>query len=107
MNAEDALAAIRDAERPRDKGKKEDDCRGQKRERLDRWSNDEGKMKDDKTPRMVKFTPLVMPVNKILMQIKDEHYLKWSRSSHSSPNIRDKNKYCWFYKDHNHYTKDC
>ena len=47
-----------------------------------------------------------MPVNKILMQIKDKHYLKWPRPLHSSPNIRDKNKYCHFLKDHGHYTED-
>ena len=56
---------------------------------------------------MVKFTPLVMPVDKILMQIKDEHYLKWPRPLHSSPHVRDKNKYCCFHKDHGHYTEDC
>ena len=41
------------------------------------------------------------------MQIKDKHYLKWSRPLHSSPYIRDKNKYCHFHKDHGHYTEDC
>ncbi|XP_065629148.1 uncharacterized protein LOC136067349 [Quercus suber] len=41
------------------------------------------------------------------MTIKDEHYLKWSRPLHSSPNVRDKNKYCRFHKDHGHYTEDC
>ena len=56
---------------------------------------------------MVRFTPLVIPVNKILTQIKDEHYLKWPRPLHSSPNIRDKRKYCRFHKDYGHYTKDC
>ena len=56
---------------------------------------------------MVKLTPLVMPVDKILMQIKDEHYLKWPRPLHSSPNIHNKNKYCRFHKDHGHYMKDC
>ena len=35
MNAEDALAAIRDVEKPREKGRKEDDWRGQKREHPD------------------------------------------------------------------------
>ena len=30
MNAEDALAAIRDVQKPREKGRKEDDRRGQK-----------------------------------------------------------------------------
>ena len=43
INAEEALAAIRDVEKPTDKGKKEDDCRGQKRERPDRWTSDGSK----------------------------------------------------------------
>ena len=33
MNAKDALVAIKDVEKPRDKAKKEDDRRGQKRKR--------------------------------------------------------------------------
>ena len=56
---------------------------------------------------MVKFTPLAMHVDQILAQIKDEHYLKWPRPLHSSPNMRDKKKYCHFHKDHGHYTEDC
>ena len=48
-----------------------------------------------------------MPVDKILAQIKDEHCLKWPRPLHSSPNIRDKKKYCRFHKDHDRYTEDC
>ena len=107
MNVEDALAVIKDVERPGDKGRKEDDRRGQKRERLDHRTSDGGKRKDEKTPRTVKFTPLVIPVDKILTQIKDEHYLKWPRPLHSSPNVRDKNKYYRFHKDHGHYTEDC
>ena len=35
MNAEDAMAAIRDDEKSRDKGRKKDEHRGQKRERPD------------------------------------------------------------------------
>ncbi|XP_065624581.1 uncharacterized protein LOC112008184 [Quercus suber] len=107
MNAEDALAAIKDEDRPGDKGRKEDDRRRQKRDRPDRRISDELKRKDDKNSRTVKFTPLVMPVDKILAQIKDEHYLKWPRPLHSSPNVRDKSKYCRFHKDHGHYTEDC
>ena len=49
MNAEDALATIRDIEKPRDKGRKEDDRRGQKMERTDRWTSDGGKRKDKRT----------------------------------------------------------
>ena len=40
MNAEDAVATIRDDEKPRDKGRKDDKRRGQKRERLDRRTTD-------------------------------------------------------------------
>ena len=48
-----------------------------------------------------------MPVDKILTQIKDDHYLKWPRPLHSSPNVRNKNKYCRFHKDHGHNMEDC
>ena len=94
MNSEDALAAMKDIETPGETGRKEDDHRGQKKECSDRRTNDGGKRKDEKTPRMVKFTPLVMLVDKILAQIKDEHYLKWPGPLHSSPNVHDKKKYC-------------
>ena len=47
-----------------------------------------------------------MPVDKILAQIRDDHYLKWPRPLHSSPNVHDKKKYCCFHKDHGHYIKD-
>ncbi|XP_050266583.1 uncharacterized protein LOC126710246 [Quercus robur] len=107
MNAEDALAAIKGKEKARDKGRKEDDRRGRKRECSGRQTSDRSKRKDKKTPRTVKFTLLVMPVDKILAQIKDEHYLKWPRLLHSSPNVCDKKKYYRFHKDHGHYTYDC
>nr|XP_023921246.1 uncharacterized protein LOC112032717 [Quercus suber] len=48
-----------------------------------------------------------MPIDQILAQIKDEHYLKWPRQLHSSPNVRNNRKYCCFHKDHGPYTKDC
>ena len=71
MNVEDAVAAIRDVEKPGDKGRKDDERRGQKRERPNRRITDVNRRKDDKGTRTVKFTPLVMPIDKILMQIKD------------------------------------
>ena len=107
INAKDALATIKDVEKTSEKGRKEDDHRERKRECSDRQTNDGGKRKDEKAPRTINFTPLVMPVDKILAQIKDKHYLKWLRPLHSSPNVHDKKKYCRFHKDHDHYTKDC
>ena len=64
MNAEDALAAIKDVEKLGDKGRKDDERRGQKRERPDHRNNDGLRRKEDKGPRTVKFTPLIMPIDK-------------------------------------------
>ena len=55
----------------------------------------------------MKFTPLVMPVDQILTEIKDEPSLKWLRPLHSSPSLRNKRKYYRFHKDHGHYIEDC
>ena len=92
MNAKVALVAIEEVEKPNERKRKGDDQKGQKKERADRQSTDGNKRKDDKTPPMVKFTPLIMLVDKILVQIKDKHYLKWPRPLHSSPNVHDKRK---------------
>ena len=67
MNAEDAVAAIRDGEKLGDKGRKDDERRGQKRVCPDRRITDANRRKDDKGTWTVKFTHLVMPVDKILM----------------------------------------
>nr|XP_023891872.1 uncharacterized protein LOC112003880 [Quercus suber] len=45
MNAEKALAAMRDVEKSENKERKEDERRGQKRDRLDRRFSDEGESK--------------------------------------------------------------
>ena len=107
MNAEDALSTIKDVDKTIEMGRKEDDWRGRKREHSDCRTSDGGKRKDEKAHWTVKFTPLIMPFDKILVQIKDEHYLKWSRPLHSLHNVRDKKKYCRFHKDHGHYREDC
>ncbi|XP_030929478.1 uncharacterized protein LOC115955491 [Quercus lobata] len=108
MNAEEALAAIDGAERSKEKKKeKEDDRRGQKRDRADRRNDEGNRRREDKNPHPTKFTPLVMPVDQILMEIRDEPSLKWPRPLHSSPSLRDKRKYCCFHKDHGHYIEDC
>ena len=108
MNAEEALAAINGAEKNKEKKKeKEDDRRGQKRDRADRRNDDGNRRREDKNPRPTKFTPLMMPVDQILTEIRDEPSLKWPRPLHSAPSLRDKRKYCRFHKDHGHCTEDC
>ena len=106
MNAEEALAAIDGVDKTKKK-EREDDRSGQKRDRADRRNDKGNKRREDKNPCPVKFTPLVMPVDQILTEIKDEPSLKWPRPLHSSPNVHDKRKYCHFHKDHGHYTEDC
>ena len=64
MNAEDALTAIEDVEKLNERERKEDYQRRRKRERIDHQDTDGNKRRDDKTLRMVKFTPLVMPIDK-------------------------------------------
>ena len=61
MNAEDTLAMIEVEEPWTSKVGAQDDPKRQKRE------------KDDKTWKVVNFTPLVIPIEQILMQIKDGH----------------------------------
>ena len=108
MNAEGALVAIEGVEKPKEKKKeKEDDRKGRKREWADRQNVEGNRWRDDKNPQPLKFTPLVMPIAQILMEIKDEQYLKWLKPLHSSPSVRDKRKYYRFHKYHGHYTEDC
>ena len=62
MNVEDALAAINGIEKPKEKKKeKEDDRKGQKRDRADRQNAEGSRRRDDKNPRLIKVMPLVMP----------------------------------------------
>ena len=64
MNAEDAVATIRDIKKLGDKGRKEDERRGQKRDHPNRQLTDVNRRKDDKGTRSVKFTPLLCPLTK-------------------------------------------
>ena len=64
MNAKNAVAAIRGVEKPGDKGRKDDERRGQKRKRLDRRIIDVNRRKDYKGTRTVKFTPLLCLLTK-------------------------------------------
>ncbi|XP_030964505.1 uncharacterized protein LOC115985742 [Quercus lobata] len=108
MNTKEALVAIDKVEKSKEKKKeKEDDRRGLKRDRADRRNDDGNRRREDKNPRPSKFTLLMMPVDQILTEIRDEPSLKWPRPLHSAPGLRDKRKYCRFHKDHEHYTEDC
>ena len=66
-----------------------------------------GKSSRDAPKKKMNFTPLVMPTNKILMQIKDKPGLKWPKPLSTSSRKGDLKKYCRFHKHHGHYTDEC
>ena len=53
------------------------------------------------------YTPLNVPLEQVLMQIKDDHSLKWSEKMKGDPNKRNQNKYCRFHRDHGRDTDEC
>ena len=68
-----------------------------------------GKKKElpDKKPKFTNFTPLIMPIEWVLMQIKDDPSLQWLKPISTHVERRDKNKYCRFQQDHRHRTDEC
>ncbi|XP_030924962.1 uncharacterized protein LOC115951997 [Quercus lobata] len=48
-----------------------------------------------------------MPLDQVLMQIKDDPSLKWPEKMKGDPNKRNRNKYCHFHRDHGHDTDEC
>ena len=95
MNAEDALLARE--EKPK------------KRERQDDTRQDQGRKKartrnrrDERHPkppgrRFTSFTPLMTPIDQVLMQIKDEEALTYPNKLKGDPNRRSRDKYCRFH----------
>ena len=105
MNGEDALTA----KGLIGKQKKEEtgECHGRKKDHKDSYLEVKaGKSSPDAPKKKMNFTSLVMPVDKILMQIKDEPGLKWPKLLSTSSRKRDPKKYCRFHKDHGHYTDE-
>ena len=109
MNAEDAIIAkkrkraerteanpMRHAEQgPRPK-------KGRVEEKKDRDNKKAGP-----SARNQQYTPLNVPLEQVLMQIKDDPSLKWPEKMKGDPNKRNQNKYCRFHRDHGHDTDEC
>ncbi|XP_030959200.1 uncharacterized protein LOC115981169 [Quercus lobata] len=109
MNAEDAIIAKK---RKRSKRVGANPSRhpeqgprpkkGRMEERKDRDSKKLGS-----STRNQQYTPLNIPLEQVLMQIRDDPSLKWPKKMKRDPNKRNRNKYCRFHRDHGHDTEEC
>ena len=91
------------------KRKKEEsgDSHGKEKDRKDSYLETKASKSNSEAPKKkMNFTPLVMPIDKILMQIKDEPGLKWPKPLSLSSRKRDPKKYYCFHKDHGRYTDE-
>ena len=48
-----------------------------------------------------------MPLEQVLIQIKDDPSLKWPEKMKGDPKKCNRNKYCRFHRDHGHDTDEC
>ena len=59
------------------------------------------------TRKFTSFTPLTVPIDQVLMQIKDEEALMFPCKLKGDPSKRSRDKYCRFHHDHGHDIADC
>ena len=107
MNAEDAvLAKEMKGKRKRDKGTSNNH---NKKKETRSVGQTIGKKKElpDRKPKFTNFTPLIMPIEQVLVQIRDDPSLQWPKPISTPAEKRDKNKYCRFHRDHGHRTDEC
>ena len=97
MNAEDAvLAKEMKGKRKRDEGTSSNHDKKKESRSVGQTT---GKKKElaDRKPKFTNFTPLIIPIEQVLMQKRDDPSLQWPRPISILAERRDKNKYCRFH----------
>ncbi|XP_050251583.1 uncharacterized protein LOC126698416 [Quercus robur] len=109
MNVEDAIIA-----KKRKRSKRVDANPSRHLEqgpRPKKGRTEDRKDRDIKKPgssaRNQQYTSLNVPLEQVLMQIKDDPSLKWPKKMRGDPNKHNRNKYCLFHRDRGHDTDEC
>ena len=61
----------------------------------------------NRKPMFTNDIPLIIPIEQVLMQIRDDPSLQWPKPISIPVERRDKRKYCRFHQDHGHRTDKC
>ena len=98
MDVEDAvLAKEMKGKRKRDKGTSSN--REKKKKETRSVGQAIGKKKEllEMKPKFINFTPLIMQIDQVLMQIRDDPFLRCPKPISTPVERRDKNNYCRFH----------
>ena len=107
MNVEDMMLA-KEMKGKRKRDEETSSNREKKKEtQSDRQATGKKKELLDRRPKFTIFTPLIMPIEQVLMQIRDNPSLQWPKPISTPAERKDKNKYCRFYHDHEHRINEC
>ena len=109
MNAEDAIIAKKRKRAERMEAnpmRHSEQGPRPKKGRIEDKKDRDGK-KISPSERSQQYTPLNIPLEQVLMQIKDDPSLKWPEKMKGDPNKHNRNKYCCFHRDHGHDMDEC
>ena len=95
MNAEDALLARE--EKPKKRERQDDTRQDQRRKKAQTEDRRDERRPKPPGGRFTSFTPLTVPINQVLMQIKDEETLTYPDKLKGDPNKHSRDKYCHFH----------
>ena len=107
MNAEDAML-VKEM-KGKKKGDKGTNSYRDKKKETQSGKQTIGKKKEllDRKPKFTNFTPRIMPIEQVLMQIRGDPSLQWPKPISTLVERRDKSKYWRFHQDHGHRTDEC